>query len=776
MRIRWRRTRSARVVRVAVGLCVALALTYLVGINVFLGTRWFRHAISFSPEELRVEYSRAYSLLPGRIHVEGLSIRGSDTSVEWILKLDSCDFHVQFLDLLHRKFHADHVRGSGVSMRIRLRLLQEDGTPEVVAAVPHIPGFSDPPYLVIGPPRPPLADAQYNLWSVQLDDVDAQHVREIWVQTMRYAGDMRVRGRWFFRPVRWLEVGPATVDVANLDVSYGLASPLLMGMHGTIEVTVHPFDVREPQGLEVLHYVSTSAHLSGREDPGELFSTFAHASSWRLAPGESPLELELFVDHGALRPGTRVATSSARSELSDADLMLSAAVKAELRVASEGDAPAARLDVGVAALQVARRGFELGRADSVSIDLTSRDLDLAHPSARSATFAVELRGASAPSVASLPPLLPTGIAVDSGLVRGDGHLEGRVEDESARGQLEFAIRALSVAHGLDQAGANVRGVLKLESGSLLEHEVELGDSHVAFEDVVAAHGTTRLFTAPLLSIHAARLHFGPGGRSGTVSVELAAAELGDLPALGERLRLPQGVTVTQGVASASLHMNADVASLSARGNANLVAHGLRVRVGSDAYQGELGIVVRASNLGDDLGTTALSGSTLSFTSAGGPTTEAWWARVSLPDARLRLGGGVHFRASVHMNAANASPVQALLARVTPVPRWMLNAFPTDNLRVDGEIRETSSSLEVRSVVAESSGTSIRLEYAKHDTDKEGVVLVSSGSLRLGVTLAGDGQKLLLFGAESWFAHRVATLRAREALMGEALALHPAMAP
>jgi len=123
---------------------------------------------------------------------------------------------------------------------------------------------------------------------------------------------------------------------------------------------------------------------------------------------------------------------------------------------------------------------------------------------------------------------------------------------------------------------------------------------------------------------------------------------------------------------------------------------------------------------------------------------------------------------VHVAAENASPVQALLADVTPVPRWVLDAFPTDNLRVDGEIRETSSSLEARSIVAVSRGTSVRLEYAKHDADEEGMALVSSGSLRLGVTLAGAGQKFLLFGAESWFERRVAALRARERLADESV--------
>lgn len=86
------------------GVCAGLILGYLVGMNGFLGTRWFRSAINFSPDQIRVEYARAYSIWPGRIHVDGLSIRGSDGAVQWILRIDVCDFRVQFLDFCTDSF------------------------------------------------------------------------------------------------------------------------------------------------------------------------------------------------------------------------------------------------------------------------------------------------------------------------------------------------------------------------------------------------------------------------------------------------------------------------------------------------------------------------------------------------------------------------------------------------------------------------------------------------------------------------------------------------
>jgi hypothetical protein len=272
-------------------------------------------------------------------------------------------------------------------------------------------------------------------------------------------------------------------------------------------------------------------------------------------------------------------------------------------------------------------------------------------------------------------------------------------------------------------------------------------------------GVAALLTAPVISAHAPRLTVNRG-TGGTIAIDLPSAELADLRSLASRLKLTGAIVVADGEASASAHGNVDVSSLSVSGGADLVARGLRVQVGSDAYQGELRVALEAHVIEGEPETTVLSGSSVAFTSGGARGTDEWWARASLDDAEVQLADGPRFRAHVHLVAENASPIQALLARLTPVPRWVLDAFPTDDLQADGELRGTPSSLEARSIVAKSSGTSARLEYAKLDAFKQGMALVSSGSLRLGFTLAGKGQKFLLFGAENWFERKVGVLRAR----------------
>src|SRR5579872_3351477 len=85
-------TRWRRLLRAAILTLVGALLAYAVAMNVFLRTRSFRNVLNGAQHDIVVEYDRAYSILPGRIHVEGLSIRGADYNVEWVLSIRRCDF------------------------------------------------------------------------------------------------------------------------------------------------------------------------------------------------------------------------------------------------------------------------------------------------------------------------------------------------------------------------------------------------------------------------------------------------------------------------------------------------------------------------------------------------------------------------------------------------------------------------------------------------------------------------------------------------------------
>ena len=350
--------------------------SYLVGMNGLLRTRLFRSAITSSTGSLLVDYRSAYSLWPGRIHVEELVIRGRDSSVEWILRLDRCDFRVSFLALTRKRFHATHVNGDGLSLRVRLRRDASVAADEM-QALPPVPGFLDPPLKDVGPPPAPLTDATYNLWSIELDDVDANHVRELWIDTVRYGGDLEVRGRWLFRPLRWLDVGPATLDLRALEVTYGGVEPWLSEAHGELTATIHPFALQEVIGADMLDRVSVDGSLLGTLRVANVLGRVLEASGPGVSrvtrADDAPVDARIHLDHGVLRPETQVQIDRFATVANVGEIALEASVTA---LALVDDAGTGHLTFDGSAFRAARGTSESLRATSIAATVASRTLDL----------------------------------------------------------------------------------------------------------------------------------------------------------------------------------------------------------------------------------------------------------------------------------------------------------------------------------------------------------------------------------------------------------------
>ena len=259
-----RRPLGVRLLRVAIEALVALALLYLVGINVFLSTPLFAKVIDADPDTIDIHYRRGWSVVPGHIHAKDLSIRGRDRHVEWILRLDEADFDMSFAALAKARFDVSRVHGTGISFRVRRRLDAPPTTPEQVADLPPIEGFAA---YSVRPRTAPSADLwsdlDYHLWTAHLEELVADDVREVWIDRVRFEGSARIAGRFYFKPLRAVDVGPVHIEVRQGSVREG-ASILVDGLGGSrADVTVAQFDPRTADAADLLHHVSVALDAHG---------------------------------------------------------------------------------------------------------------------------------------------------------------------------------------------------------------------------------------------------------------------------------------------------------------------------------------------------------------------------------------------------------------------------------------------------------------------------------------------------------------------------------
>jgi hypothetical protein len=796
-RHRWRR-RATAVITIVAGLFLA----YLAAVNLFLGTRLLRNIVSVEPDSFLLDYASAYSIAPGRVHVGGLTIRGGGRHVQWILTIDTADVVVAMTDLLHKRFHASRVRVNGFTIRVRFRMDPAMATPELLANLPPVPGFVDPPYTDVGPDPLPVPDALYHPWSVQIEDVDVEHVREIWIQAARAESDSRVHGRWIFRPGRWIDVGPATVDVNALVFSYE-GRRLAAGVRGLIGGTLHPFDLREP-GLEVLGHVSTDGHLHGETTASNVLATLAGSKGVDFAGGEGPLDARLVMDHGMFMRGTSARMEAARTEATGSRLSFAWAMQVELEAKDDTSSPGPimSLRTAVSNLRISSRDDVLGDVASVDATLTGQRPELLHAFDDSA-FSVDIHGARTQSLSGWAArFLPaSGVAVGAGVATASAHLDGSLARKSAGGVFDFAVAHMTLKRGSEGLTSDVSGHVDLRKASLLDQTIDIrgvgvilentdatshdfqirvpnislqatrlllalpkatveADGTIVGEHMAARAARSAVLGVPSFRVVASGLTFAPARTTGRVSIDVPGAAISDIHGLARVLRLRSDVEFEGGRVDARGHVDIDLGAGSAQGDGEVVGRSIRARFGTTTVASDVTAELKARRGGSaQSGSIDLSGSTVAIangsTERGG---DPWWGTFALSNAVLQTKGGMTFRANISGTGKDASPATALIADNTATPAWAANIFRMPNLRTQAEVRATSSSIEVRSLIARGEGASIRMEYAKWGGRHEGALLLDVGWVEMGYDLTQDSTGLVVLGSEGWFAKKTTMIR------------------
>ncbi|HEY5959012.1 MAG TPA: hypothetical protein VIV60_20775 [Polyangiaceae bacterium] len=244
--------------RRAFAIMLAVELLYLIMANALFRTSLVSQVVQ-SAQGIRFDYGSAYSVVPGRVHVDRLKLRFEDYNVQFELRIDHAVLDVSLHELALRRFHVLDVRAGQVSFRMRHKLHSVGQDAMRVASYPKIEGFADPP-LYTGSRPPPIPDAQYHLWQVHIENVLAD-VNEIWILEYRFLGNAIAAGSFLLKPARWVMVKSASLTFQSgklQTVESGATGALV----GRIRCDVPGLDVRRLSGSEIFRAISADATLS----------------------------------------------------------------------------------------------------------------------------------------------------------------------------------------------------------------------------------------------------------------------------------------------------------------------------------------------------------------------------------------------------------------------------------------------------------------------------------------------------------------------------------
>jgi hypothetical protein len=167
------------------------------------------------------------------------------------------------------------------------------------------------------------------------------------------------------------------------------------------------------------------------------------------------------------------------------------------------------------------------------------------------------------------------------------------------------------------------------------------------------------------------------------------------------------------------------------------------------------LVIRRWNLMS--GPLDVSGSTLALKDIRSPGSDdswRWWGRFEIPSGRI----DERTSAKIEARSKDARP---LLALFTPeLPKWTRGLLELEDFDGSAEIGLGPSFASVEDLDASGGRYRIRGRYRREKASREGAFLVESGTLAVGLELAGEATKLKLLGAKKWFEGESEEIAAR----------------
>lgn len=287
--------------RIAISLAVVAAIIAVITLvvpNALLRSDFIRERINRDPDESWLDYDSAVSRWPGELRVKNFRFRDRDPEAEWALQLEDAELTYSIAALLRRRFHVTRLSGRGFVFRARRRLARAEATPTRLSRLPSIAGFPDPPAIGPSKPDPPPTGKE---WSIQIDPVAIDEVREIWIDEYRYDGKARLTGGFFLRPKHRAEVFRGKLSARRGTLRSG-RDVIAGDVRATIDARIATWNPREYPGSKMLRFVSGDTEASGRLDDAEIVNRLiGNPPGTRFERGSGRMSVRGSVEEGVAK-------------------------------------------------------------------------------------------------------------------------------------------------------------------------------------------------------------------------------------------------------------------------------------------------------------------------------------------------------------------------------------------------------------------------------------------------------------------------------------------
>lgn len=289
---------------------VLLAVLYWGGVNALLASPWAEPLFNRRPELSQLHFSKAWTLIPGRLEVRDLRLSMQDRLVQIEITADRAHGNLYLWTLMKGRFVASQVEADGVTLHIRPRMTKGHPLEQYVDELPPIAGYET---AVRDVSSNEVQQQDLHPLTLEFSALKVKHLRELWIDRMRYTGDAEVSGGMLYEPFlrlriddghftdqggKLVAVAPNEVAIQSVDARVTLA-----------ETSLSSLDFASLGGLLADIKLSASADASFLNS---YLSNVSGLSTLSVSGAPGQLEVALRVKHGVVADGALLTYRSSR--------------------------------------------------------------------------------------------------------------------------------------------------------------------------------------------------------------------------------------------------------------------------------------------------------------------------------------------------------------------------------------------------------------------------------------------------------------------------------
>lgn len=490
---------------------VAVEAIWFFGANWALNSEWVIGAINKKPEKLEVLWGGAKTYIPGVIHVEDLSVKGTSKRQQWQVGLERVRVHLALLSLPFKTFRTYDVQGKGLEFTLSKRgkptvETESEASGEVVDGKP-VEGAGPPGEVATattdetgaaGAADPPQREAETakkkskRPWRFGLQNIHIVGAESIGVLGYVLSGQGTIDADMGLE----LKGGPLSIQRARINLEEATfqvkgqqaASDLTVG----IDVSLAPFVPKQVRGMEVLGSLTGRVALQGRTQGAGIVNMFlSKFKGFEIGSSGGALDSDLQFKNGVLIPESHFHLKSSQGWIRLTDLRVETAL--EVGIVAESTAPdGTKLSVAVQGVELKTEGTEgpLLEGADVTLDATSPGIDFATgiEGLREAfdSIQVDLTNAVVADITRFPLPDFEDFTLDSGTIAVEAHF--KATPEAADGSLNVAGTGIDASFGEIGLVGDLEIDINIDSPDPDARLFRVGESVINIDNVTMTKG------------------------------------------------------------------------------------------------------------------------------------------------------------------------------------------------------------------------------------------------------------------------------------------------